>query len=80
MTPIDAMPSLSRRALLQAGGAAALTIGFVLPRSSRAKTAASPLQPNARVRLTGDGLITVICGSAEMGHGVLTAIPMLLAE
>jgi isoquinoline 1-oxidoreductase beta subunit len=36
--------------------------------------------PNAHLRITNDNLVTVICGSAEMGQGVLTAIPMLIAE
>ena len=41
---------------------------------------AGRLRPNAWLRLTGDGIVTVLCSSAEMGQGVLTAIPMLLAE
>ncbi|SCZ53052.1 xanthine dehydrogenase family protein molybdopterin-binding subunit [Thiohalomonas denitrificans] len=36
--------------------------------------------PNAWVRIDPDGRITAIVGSSEMGQGVMTAIPMLLAE
>ena len=69
-----------RREFLQSG--AALSIGFALPLSGRAAPAApsNTFAPNAWLRITPDNKITVICGSAEMGQGVLTAIPMLLAE
>jgi isoquinoline 1-oxidoreductase beta subunit len=70
----------TRRGFLAAGAAATLSIGFALPRSGRAREAAAPFHPNAWLRLGADGQVTVICGSSEMGQGVLTAIPMLLAE
>ncbi len=69
-----------------AGSGAALVLGFSLPIAGRAATkaaaaAAGPaFQPNAWLRITPDNRITVVCGSAEMGQGVLTAIPMLMAE
>ncbi len=74
----------TRRGFLKGGAGTALTIGFALPAvgwSSRLE-AATPVvfAPNAWLRLAGDGTVTVMCGSAEMGQGVLTAIPMLLAE
>jgi isoquinoline 1-oxidoreductase beta subunit len=75
--------ALSRRVFLQSGGAAALMIGFTLPAASgRALAAGSApvFAPNAYLRITPDNRVTVLCGSAEMGQGVLTAIPMLLAE
>jgi isoquinoline 1-oxidoreductase subunit beta len=73
----------SRRGFLKTGGAAALVVGFALPASGRVLAATSPaavFSPNAYLRITPDNHITVVCGSAEMGQGVLTAIPMLLAE
>ena len=36
--------------------------------------------PNAWVRIGVDDRITLMVGSSEMGQGVMTAIPMLLAE
>jgi isoquinoline 1-oxidoreductase beta subunit len=36
--------------------------------------------PNAWVRIDPDGRITAVVASSEMGQGVMTAIPMLLAE
>jgi len=71
----------TRRAFLQTGGA--LVVGFSLHGSGRA---ASPTglgagaAMNAWLRIAPDGRVTVLCGSSEMGQGVHTAIPMLLAE
>jgi isoquinoline 1-oxidoreductase beta subunit len=74
----------SRRTFLKTGGAAALTIGFALPLAAGRVGAAAPAKaafaPNAWLRITPDNRVTVICASAEMGQGVLTAIPMLVAE
>ena len=75
--------ALSRRLFLQSGSAAALVIGFKLPSAAGRALAAdlAPVfAPNAYLRITTDNRVTVLCGSAEMGQGVLTAIPMLLAE
>ncbi|MDT9000752.1 xanthine dehydrogenase family protein molybdopterin-binding subunit [Paucibacter sp. APW11] len=72
----------SRRGFLK-GGAGALTLSFALPLAlpRRAQAALSnTFAPNAWLRITPDDRVTVVCGSAEMGQGVLTAIPMLLAE
>ena len=73
----------SRRGFLKTSGAAALVVGFALPLASGralAATTAPVFAPNAYLRITPDNRVSVICGSVEMGQGVLTAIPMLLAE
>ncbi len=78
---IAAVPSTTRRGFLASAGATALVIGFTLPTSGRALAAADKnFAPNAWLRITPDNRITVVCGSSEMGQGVLTAIPQLLAE
>ena len=71
----------TRRDILKAS-ASALVIGFTLPLPARRAMAASAaaFTPSAWLRITPDNLVTVICGSSEMGQGVLTAIPMLVAE
>jgi isoquinoline 1-oxidoreductase subunit beta len=74
------MNAPNRREFLQAGAASSLVIGFTLPISGRAATAVPAFTPNAWLRITPDDRVTVICGSSEMGQGVLTAIPMLMAE
>jgi len=72
----------SRRDFLKstalAGGG--LVIGFTLPGASRLAQAATEFKPNAYLRIAPSGRITVVCGLSEMGQGVLTAIPMLVAE
>ncbi|MDE2371028.1 MAG: xanthine dehydrogenase family protein molybdopterin-binding subunit [Burkholderiales bacterium] len=71
----------SRRGFLQTGGA--LVVGFALPtldKTARAATAPSSTTMNAWLRIAGDGKVTILCGSSEMGQGVATAIPMLIAD
>jgi isoquinoline 1-oxidoreductase beta subunit len=72
----------SRREFLKAtaltGGA--LVIGFTLPVTGRRAQAAGDFAPNAFLRIDAEGDVTVVCGLSEMGQGVLTAIPMLVAE
>jgi isoquinoline 1-oxidoreductase beta subunit len=80
----DQPASPSRRRFIESN-AAALVVGFTLPLATGRALAAAPaaaetFKPNAYLRLTADNRITVVCGSSEMGQGVLTAIPMLLAE
>lgn len=76
--------STSRRSLLKGG--AALTVSFALPLAAGRAALAQPgaasntFAPNAWLRITPDNKVTVVCGSAEMGQGVLTAIPMMVAE
>jgi isoquinoline 1-oxidoreductase subunit beta len=76
----------SRRGFLKASGSAALVLGFALPLASgrapaaSGKASAGSFAPNAYLRITPDNKINVISGSVEMGQGVLTAVPMLLAE
>jgi isoquinoline 1-oxidoreductase beta subunit len=78
---------VSRREFLRATAAvgAGLTIAVQLGCAPKDPDATSgpvttPLVPNAFVRVSTDGSVTVICGYAEMGQGVLTAVSMLLAE
>jgi isoquinoline 1-oxidoreductase beta subunit len=53
-------------------------LGFA-PRRAAAKNAAS-FVPNAFIRITSDDVVTVICNKSEMGQGVYTSLPMLIAE
>ncbi len=68
----------SRRTFLKSGG---LVIGFTLPLAPRLVEAASAeFKPNAYLRIGADNRVTVVVGLSEMGQGVHTAIPMLVAE
>ena len=75
------MTALSRRAFLgtSAAAGAGLVIGFYLPRGAKAE-AEAVFSPNAYLRITPDGKITVVVARTEMGQGVWTALPMILAE
>jgi len=80
-TPIS---NASRRDFLKSSAAMSggLVIGFALPGAPRFAEAATAavFHPNAFIRITPDNRVTVIVGLSEMGQGVLTAIPMLVAE
>jgi isoquinoline 1-oxidoreductase beta subunit len=47
----------------------------------RADSAASkPFAPNAWLEIAPDGAVKIWCGKSEMGQGVRTALPMIVAE
>ena len=75
---------ITRRGFLQASAltGGGLLIGFQIPAAEArtAPVAEDAFAPNAWVRIDPDGTITAVVGSSEMGQGVMTAIPMLLAE
>ena len=66
-------------------GGAALVVGFRLPARAFAGQAAeqekkTPNPFDAWVRITPDNRVTLILGKSEMGQGIMTALPMILAE
>ena len=69
---------ISRRAFL--GGTAGLTFGFAvgLPATAAAQSAAGRL--NAYVSIAPDGTITIQQPVAEMGQGISTGLPLIVAE
>lgn len=74
-----------RRGFLKAGAVAGggLLIGFHLPLANRAsgvEAATKEFAPNAWIRIDADDTVMLRVASSEMGQGVYTAIPMLLAE
>jgi isoquinoline 1-oxidoreductase subunit beta len=73
------MSPLSRREFVAAGVAAGagLVIGFYLPHGENEKKIFSP---NAYLRVTPDNKVTIVVARSEMGQGVRTALPMILAE
>jgi isoquinoline 1-oxidoreductase beta subunit len=75
--------NLSRRDFLKTSGAAsALVMGahFVPGGLVSEAQAQAVAQPNLFVSIAGDGLVTITCSRAEMGQGVRTGIPMILAD
>ena len=82
MSPAITLP---RRAFLKktAAGGGGLVIGFYLPGKFEASAAALPAEPsalNAWVRIAPDNTVTLMIDKSEMGTGVTTSLPMLLAE
>ena len=74
---------VTRRAFLETAGAAGagLVISFYLPSGLRFRSpTAGPFAPNAWLRIGEDESVLVIVDRSEMGQGVTTALPMLLAE
>jgi isoquinoline 1-oxidoreductase subunit beta len=70
----------SRREFIAAGVAAGggLVVGFYLPHRMVLNT--TSFSPNAYLCITPDNKITIVVARSEMGQGVRTALPMILAE
>jgi isoquinoline 1-oxidoreductase beta subunit len=76
---------LERRAFLKVGAAAGtgLLIGFHLPAfasSAEDQEKKNPNPLNAWVHIAPDNHVSLILGKSEMGQGIMTALPMILAE
>ena len=76
----------SRREFIKTGAlvTGGLVIAFTVPggrRLARAeRTPAGPFAPNAFLRVGSDDSVTVLLAHSEMGQGIWTALPMLIAE
>src|SRR6516162_6353687 len=69
---------LSRRSFLVTTGAVSVAVAFgSLPETA---SAAGPFAPNAWVTIGEDGIITIVPPAVEMGQGVQTSLPLILAE
>ena len=78
---------MHRRSFLQvsalAGGG--LLLGFYLPQDRSAQAQAGPpppppLSPNAFIRIQPDGKVTIIAKNPEVGQGIRTSLPMVIAD
>jgi isoquinoline 1-oxidoreductase beta subunit len=74
----------SRRAFLRASVAVGggLLLDFSLPGvlGARANPASSAATLNAFVQISNDGIVTIISKNPEIGQGIKTMLPMLIAE
>ena len=83
---MNGMVNVGRRNFLMTGAVlgGGLILGVYLPgckKTGEETTArAEPFVPNAFIRIDPDGVITILCHKSEMGQGVYTALPMLVAE
>jgi isoquinoline 1-oxidoreductase beta subunit len=86
MTKATSIASVSRRALLSGGLAGGFLFAFRLP----VRAANEPIQPpdvtdgrfapNAFIRIEESGRTTLVMPQVEMGQGVYTSIPQIIAE
>ncbi|MDQ5988194.1 MAG: Isoquinoline 1-oxidoreductase subunit beta [Syntrophus sp. SKADARSKE-3] len=82
---MDKIVNLSRRDFLKASAVAGggLVLGFYLPFGGRSRLQAAELNrfaPNAFLRIDGSGTVTVLVPQSDMGQGVLTSMPMIVAD
>jgi isoquinoline 1-oxidoreductase subunit beta len=76
--------TLDRRAFLKvagvAGGGLLLSAWFDVGDAAASALAADGFAPNAFIRITSDGVITIISKNPEIGQGIKTSLPMVLAD
>ena len=75
--------NLSRRGFLKAGIAGGgLVLGLYLPRrlAFAATESARQFSLTPLVRIGADGSVTIIVGQSEMGQGIATSVPMIIAD
>ena len=75
--------TLTRRTFLKVSAAGgALLVGGYLPglRESGTAEAASVFEPNVWLKIGSDDKVTIMLSQLEMGQGVMTSMPMLVAE
>jgi isoquinoline 1-oxidoreductase beta subunit len=77
----DVMTS-SRRTFLKTATAAGggLMIGAYLPLRGAAAQAPAAFEPNVWIRINPDDTVRIMLTQLEMGQGVMTSMPMLVAE
>src|ERR1700694_1113861 len=83
---MSASPTPSRREFLKTGAivTSSLVIAFSVPAARRfaraGRTPVGPFVPNAFLRVGSDDSVTVLLPHSEMGQGIWTTLPMLIAE
>jgi CO/xanthine dehydrogenase Mo-binding subunit len=79
---IDLRENLDRRSFLQASLTAAggLLVSVYVDLDPNTLAGAEPFVPNGFVRIDPDGTVTIYQKSPDMGQGVKTAMPMIVAD
>lgn len=82
---MEPVVKVTRREFLRlaAVGGSGLLLGLYLPprvMKAAARATAAPFRPNVFLAIAPDDTVTVVVHRSEMGQGVRTALPMLVAE
>ncbi len=72
--------TMDRRDFVKVGALAGGGLLLTLHAPSAAADVAAPWAPNAFVHLDADGTVTITVARSDMGQGVRTALPMIVAE
>jgi isoquinoline 1-oxidoreductase subunit beta len=70
---------VSRREFLATAAVGSFLLGFRVG-DAAAAPAGADFAPNAFIRIGRDNVVTIIVNKSEMGQGINTALPMLIAE
>ncbi|HUK99723.1 MAG TPA: xanthine dehydrogenase family protein molybdopterin-binding subunit [Nitrospirota bacterium] len=81
------MKTITRRRFLKVSAgtglslaAAATPLGYRLLSASDMKNEGASLQPSVWLRIASDNMVTIIVNKSEMGQGVYTSLPMIVAD
>ncbi|MBX2877123.1 MAG: molybdopterin-dependent oxidoreductase [Saprospiraceae bacterium] len=73
---------INRRKFIKIGGlsSAGLLLAFHLPGKNTKEQLAETIELNAYLKISPDGLIQIMAKNPEIGQGVKTSLPMIIAE
>ena len=71
---------VSRREFLATAAAGSFLLGFRVGVVSAADPRGADFAPNAFIRIGRNNVVTILVNKSEMGQGIYTALPMLIAE